>query len=67
MRGIWIALGAVVGLMVLCALIFVASLMGINNQCATQEQGIIAQYKQNQNSYDNYFKKVKEVSQVPDM
>ena len=67
MRAVGIALLAVLGVLVLCVVIFISSLMGINNQCASFEQTIIAQYKQNQNSYDNYFKKVKEVAQVPDM
>lgn len=39
----------------------------VNNNCVKMESGIVAQYTQNQNSYDNFFKKVKEVSQVPDM
>lgn len=67
MRGIWIALLATLGVAVLCAIIFVSSFMGINNQCVSFEQIIQAQYKQNQNNYDNYFKSIKEMAQIPDM
>lgn len=55
------------GCMVLVISIFAFSLMSINNTCVIQEQSIIAQYKQNQNNYDNYFKKLKETAQVPDI
>ena len=44
-----------------------AYVVGLNNDCVAQEQGIKAQYKQNQNNYDNMWKKFKEVSQVPAM
>lgn len=46
-----------------CAL----SVIGFNNSSVAQEESIKAQYKQNQNNYDNYFKKLKETAQVPDM
>jgi hypothetical protein len=42
-------------------------LIGTNNSLVTLEQGIVAQYKQNQNNYDNYIKKLQEVAQVPEM
>ena len=58
---------SVLGVIVLVAMIFVSSLFGINNQCVSMEQSLNAQYKQNQNNYDNYFKKVAEVAQVPAM
>jgi hypothetical protein len=45
----------------------VASVIGTNNDLVAKEQGIKAQYKQNQNNYDNMWKKFKEVSQVPAM
>jgi len=44
-----------------------SAIIGINNDMVKQEQIIKAQYDQNRNNYDNFFKKVKEVAQVPDM
>lgn len=40
---------------------------GMYNTFVAQETGLQAQYKQNQNVYDNFLKKVKEVAQVPEM
>jgi hypothetical protein len=45
----------------------VSSIIGINNSLVAQEQGLEAQYKQNQNNYDNFTKKIVEVAQVPEM
>lgn len=45
----------------------VASVVGINNNLVTQENGLEAQYKDVQNAYDNHFKKLKEAAQVPEM
>ena len=44
----------------------VGSVIGINNNLVMQEEGLKAQYKQNQNNYDNYWKKLRETAQVPD-
>lgn len=45
----------------------VASVIGTNNDLVAQEASIRAQYKQNQNNYDNMWKKFKEVASVPQM
>ena len=42
-------------------------IISTNNICVKQEMGIKAQYTQNQNNYDSYFKKLKETAQVPEM
>jgi len=55
----------VVGL--LTVVIAVTSVIGINNDCVKQEAGIVAQYKQNQNNYDNMWKKFKEAASVTSM
>ena len=39
--------------------------VGVYNECIQQERGLVAQYGQNKNDYDNYRKKVQEVAQVP--
>jgi hypothetical protein len=64
--GTKIGLGLLIAFVV--ATIFgVGSVVSTNNECVTQEAGITAQYKQNQNNYDNYIKKVQEVAQIPAM
>jgi hypothetical protein len=44
-----------------------SSVIGINNDLIAQEQSLEAQYKQDQNNYDNFTKKVVEIAQVPAM
>jgi len=46
-----------------CAAVFISS----NNDFVRQEASVTAQWTQNKNNYDNYFKKLKEACQVPDM
>lgn len=58
---------AVVGIFVITGVGCVAAVIGINNTLVAQEEGIVAQYTQNKNNYDNMWKKFKEVSQVPEM
>lgn len=45
----------------------VGAVIGFNNTAVKMENGVKAQYDQNKNNYDNYFKKLKEVAQVPEM
>ena len=63
MKGILIGLGAVV---LLFFVIVIGSGISVYNICVEQETAIEAQYKQNQNNYDNFFKSVVEVAQVSD-
>lgn len=57
---------AVVGVLVVLLGGFVLAALSFRNQAITMEKGIEAQYTQNQNNYDNYWKRVKEMAQVPD-
>lgn len=54
-------------LLLILATTLISSVIGINNDLVQQESGIVAQYKQNQNNYDNYLKKLQEAAQVPSM
>ena len=58
---------AVLGVMVLFGIGLFATGIGFYNTAVKMENGIEAQYNQNRNNYDNYFKKLKETAQVPTM
>ena len=64
--GAKIAFG-IIGFVITITIVSCGVVVGIHNKCVKQEAGIKAQYKQNQNNYDNYFKKLKEIAQVPEM
>jgi len=60
----------VLGMFVACMLVVVItvfSVIGTNNDCVRMEAGIKAQYSQNQNNYDNMWKKFREASSVTSM
>lgn len=64
------ALKAIIGLITL-SLVFAVNIVScvasVNNDCVAQEAGLQAQYDQDRNDYANYFSKVKEMAQVPEM
>ena len=65
-----LTLKIIIGASTLVLLLFCGTCMtviGTNNDCVQQEAGVEAQWKQNQNNYANYFNKVKEMAQIPDM
>jgi len=55
------------GVAVFFGIIGLGYLYSVSKTCNTFEVGIPAQYEQNKNDYDNFFKKIKEMAQVPDM
>jgi len=58
---------AFAALTVLFGVIIFSAFVELNNTCISNEKSIQAQFEQNKNNYDNYFKKLKEVAQVPEM
>lgn len=59
-------LGVGLAFVLISAIVIVSQGIGINNTSIKFEKDIQAQYGQNKNSYDNYFKKVQETAQIPD-
>lgn len=59
-----ILLGLVLVILVGSATLFSVG-VGVYNECIQQERGIVAQFGQDKNNYDNYRKKVQEAAQVP--
>ena len=57
----------VVAFLLLLGITTCSTFVGTNNNCVKFEKGIQAQYDQNKNNYDNYFKELQEAVQVPDM
>jgi hypothetical protein len=61
-----------IGLIIIAALAvfgigYAGCALSFRSDCVAAEAGIKAQYKQNQNNYDNMWKKFKEMAQVPEM
>jgi len=58
---------SIVGVLVVFVFGISCSALNYRQDCVKSEAGIKAQYKQNQNNYDNMWKKFKEVAAVPSM
>lgn len=65
-KGLIIAL-AILGVLAVLIIYVVGAGITFNNTAIMMENGIKAQYEQNKNNSDNYFKKLKETVQVPSM
>src|SRR3990167_4411170 len=65
MNKLVVAAIGVIGVFFLIVFIFGMSVWSFNNNCVQQEASIKQQYKQDQNNYDNGYKAVLEVSQIP--
>src|ERR1700758_1104254 len=61
------ALIAMVALSLVFGIGCIACVAGVNNECVANESGIKAQYDEDRNNYSNYFTKVSEMAQVPQM
>ncbi|MBI2056207.1 MAG: hypothetical protein HYT37_02410 [Candidatus Sungbacteria bacterium] len=58
---------AILGTIGVLVLFFVVGYFGFQNTANVHENGIIAQYDVNKNVYDNGWKEIKEMAQIPDM
>ncbi len=57
---------SILGVAVLLAVVFLGTALSYRSDCVRLENRVVAQYKQNQNNYDNMWKKFKEMAQVPE-
>jgi hypothetical protein len=62
-----IAVLATFGVGIVMLIVVVTTVIGAQNSLVTMEEGVSAQYADNQNNYDNMFKKFQEAAQVPAM
>lgn len=58
---------ATIGLLFFLLIVGSCSVIGIKNEAVSLETGLQAQYDQDRNNYANYFNKIKEMAQVPEM
>ena len=65
-KGLFVGLGVLL-VIVLTGMLLVGAVIDFNNAAVRMENGIKAQYDQNKNNYTNYFNKLKEAAQVPEM
>lgn len=61
-----IAVLVVVGVLGFFIVSYIGSVFSFRQDCVNAEAGIVAQYDQNRNNYDNMWKRFKEMAQVPD-
>jgi hypothetical protein len=66
-KQVLIGLSAVVGIVILVGVLFAVGYVSFSNQANSFEVSIRNKYENNQNVYDNGFKKVSEIAQVPAM
>lgn len=67
MKYILIAFGIILSLIIFVGVVTAFYAIGVRNEFVAIENGVVAQYDQNKNNYDNYVKKILEIAQVPTM
>lgn len=67
MKTVGVVVSGLFAILLVLAIVVVIAFISFNNTAVRSENGIVAQYEQNKNNYDNFFKQLKEAAQVPDM